>query len=53
MAEVNLTFVTEFILKVITYWSELQVPCFVVFLIIYLITVLGNLGLITLIRIDA
>uniref|UniRef100_A0A8C6CMP1 Olfactory receptor n=1 Tax=Moschus moschiferus TaxID=68415 RepID=A0A8C6CMP1_MOSMO len=53
MAEVNLTFVTEFILKGITDRPELQVPCFVVFLVIYLVTVLGNLGLITLIRIDA
>ena len=53
MAEVNLTFVTEFILKGITDWPELQAPCFVVFWVIYLVTVLGNLGLITLIRIDA
>ena len=53
MAKVNLTFVTEFILKGITDQPELQVPCFVVFLVIYLVTVLGNLGLITLIRTDA
>ncbi|XP_008561667.1 PREDICTED: olfactory receptor 1038 [Galeopterus variegatus] len=53
MAEVNITYVTEFILKGITDQPELQVPCFVVFLVIYLVTVLGNLGLITLIRIDA
>ena len=53
MAKVNLTFVTEFILKGITERPELQVPCFVVFLVIYLVTVLGNLGLITLIRTDA
>ncbi|XP_052508460.1 olfactory receptor 1038 [Budorcas taxicolor] len=53
MAKVNLTFVTEFILKGITDQPELQVPCFVVLLVIYLVTVLGNLGLITLIRSDA
>ena len=53
MAKVNLTFVTEFILKGVTERPELQAPCFVVFLGIYLVTVLGNLGLITLIRTDA
>ena len=53
MAKVNLTFVTEFILKGITDQPELQVLCFVVLLVIYLVTVLGNLGLITLIRSDA
>ncbi|KAM8813983.1 olfactory receptor 8U3 [Rhynchonycteris naso] len=53
MAEVNTTCVTEFILKGITDRPELQVPCFVMFLVIYLVTVLGNLGLITLIRVDA
>ncbi|XP_066216553.1 olfactory receptor 8U3 [Saccopteryx leptura] len=53
MAEVNTSYVTEFILKGITDRPELQVPCFVVFFVIYLVTVLGNLGLITLIRIDA
>ncbi|XP_009184310.3 olfactory receptor 5R1 [Papio anubis] len=52
MAEVNITYVTEFILKGITNWPELQAPCFGVFLVIYLVTVLGNLGLITLIKID-
>ena len=53
MAKVNLTFVTEFILKGITDQPELQVLCFMVLLVIYLVTVLGNLGLITLIRSDA
>uniref|UniRef100_A0ABI7YDJ3 Olfactory receptor n=1 Tax=Felis catus TaxID=9685 RepID=A0ABI7YDJ3_FELCA len=52
MAETNITHVTEFILQGITDQPELQAPCFVVFFIIYLVTVLGNLGLITLIRID-
>ncbi|XP_028372066.1 olfactory receptor 1038-like [Phyllostomus discolor] len=53
MMEVNITYVTEFILKGITDQPELQAPCFVVFLLIYLVTVLGNLGLITLIQTDA
>ncbi|XP_006176882.2 olfactory receptor 1038 [Camelus ferus] len=53
MAEVNVTHVTEFILNGITDWPELQAPCFVVFLVIYLVTVLGNLGLVSLIRMDA
>ncbi|XP_037671150.1 olfactory receptor 1038-like [Choloepus didactylus] len=53
MAEVNVTYVTEFIPKGITDQSQLQAPCFVVFLVIYLVTVLGNIGLITLIRIDS
>ncbi|XP_032007665.1 olfactory receptor 8U3 [Hylobates moloch] len=52
MAEVNITYVTVFILKGITDRPELQAPCFGVFLVIYLVTVLGNLGLITLIKID-
>ncbi|XP_004484704.1 olfactory receptor 8U3 [Dasypus novemcinctus] len=53
MADVNVTTVTEFILKGITDRPELQAPCFVVFLAIYLVTVLGNIGLIILIRIDS
>ncbi|XP_064145063.1 olfactory receptor 8U3-like [Loxodonta africana] len=52
MASVNMTYVTEFILKGITDRPELQAPCFAVFLVIYLVTVLGNFGLIILIRID-
>ncbi|XP_007957017.1 olfactory receptor 1038 [Orycteropus afer afer] len=52
MASVNVTSVTEFILKGITDRPELQAPCFVIFLLIYLVTVLGNIGLIILIRID-
>uniref|UniRef100_A0A8D1RN54 Olfactory receptor n=1 Tax=Sus scrofa TaxID=9823 RepID=A0A8D1RN54_PIG len=48
----NSTYIAGFILKGITDRPELQAPCFVVFMVIYLVTVLGNLGLITLIRID-
>ncbi|XP_006902340.1 PREDICTED: olfactory receptor 1038-like [Elephantulus edwardii] len=52
MAGANLSYVTEFILKGITDRPELQAPCFVIFLVIYLVTVVGNIGLIILIRID-
>ncbi|XP_043826988.1 olfactory receptor 1038 [Dromiciops gliroides] len=53
MAKFNFTQVTEFILKGITDRPELQAPLFVVFLAIYIVTVVGNLGLILLIRIDS
>ncbi|XP_074130484.1 olfactory receptor 8K3-like [Sminthopsis crassicaudata] len=45
--------VTEFILMGITNHPDLQIPLFLVFLIIYMITPLGNLGLIILIKIDS
>ncbi|KAM9660482.1 LOW QUALITY PROTEIN: olfactory receptor 8U3-like [Trichechus inunguis] len=51
MAAGNITYVTEFILKGITDRPQLQAPCFVIFLVISLVTVLGNIGLI-IIRID-
>lgn len=47
--EVNKTQVTEFLLTGLTDLPELQVPLFVVFLVIYLTTMVGNLGLIFLI----
>ncbi|XP_077003495.1 LOW QUALITY PROTEIN: olfactory receptor 8U3-like, partial [Tamandua tetradactyla] len=53
LAEVNVTYVTEFILKGITDKPELQAQCFVVFLVIYLVTVLGNIGLTSLIKTDS
>ncbi|XP_004484730.1 olfactory receptor 8U9 [Dasypus novemcinctus] len=53
MAPVNCTQVTEFILVGLTDHQELKIPLFVVFLSIYLFTVVGNLGLILVIRIDA
>nr|XP_020006982.1 olfactory receptor 5AC1-like [Castor canadensis] len=49
MAEENQTLVTVFVLTGLTDHPELQVPLFLVFLIIYLITMVGNLGLIALI----
>ncbi|XP_049718924.1 olfactory receptor 8J2-like [Elephas maximus indicus] len=53
MAPGNLTRVTEFILMGITDLPELQVPLFFVFLVLYGLTVLGNLGTITLTSVDS
>ncbi|XP_062032125.1 olfactory receptor 5AC2-like [Lepus europaeus] len=47
--EINQTLVTEFILKGLTDSTELQVPLFLVFLLIYVTTMVGNLGLVFLI----
>ncbi|VCW63216.1 unnamed protein product, partial [Gulo gulo] len=49
----NLTSLTGFILMGVTRLPELQVPLFGLFLIIYTITVVSNLGLITLIQLDS
>ncbi|EGW10278.1 Olfactory receptor 5AC1 [Cricetulus griseus] len=49
MAERNQTLVTEFVLTGLTERPELQVPLFLLFFIVYLITMVGNLGLIALI----
>ncbi|XP_070282429.1 olfactory receptor 5B3-like [Myotis yumanensis] len=48
----NNTEVTEFILLGLTNVPELQVPLFVMFTFIYLISVVGNLGIIILILLD-
>ncbi|XP_004466687.2 olfactory receptor 8I2 [Dasypus novemcinctus] len=53
MARSNFTEVTFFILSGFEDYPNLQVSLFLLFLFIYLFTVLGNLGLITLIRIDS
>ncbi|XP_054419721.1 olfactory receptor 1044 [Pteronotus mesoamericanus] len=53
MAQVNCTQVKEFILMGLTDRHDLKTPLFVVFLTIYLFTVVGNLGLILVIRTDA
>ncbi|XP_073206632.1 olfactory receptor 8U3-like [Lepidochelys kempii] len=52
MEKGNHSEVTEFILSGVTDHPELQVPLFVVFLLIYGITLLGNGGMILLITID-
>uniref|UniRef100_A0A8C6E8P2 Olfactory receptor n=1 Tax=Moschus moschiferus TaxID=68415 RepID=A0A8C6E8P2_MOSMO len=53
MAAKNHSTVTEFILGGLTNRPELQLPLFFLFLGIYLVTMVGNLGMITLIRLDA
>ncbi|CAN0414242.1 unnamed protein product [Rangifer tarandus platyrhynchus] len=45
----NATELTEFILTGLTHQPEWQIPLFLLFLMIYLITIMGNLGLIALI----
>ncbi|XP_074130638.1 olfactory receptor 5M5-like [Sminthopsis crassicaudata] len=52
MPNINYTEVTEFILLGLTDRPELQSILFVIFLMIYLITVCGNVGMIALIRTD-
>ncbi|XP_008845155.1 olfactory receptor 8K3-like [Nannospalax galili] len=52
MEKYNLTVVTEFILMGITNRPELQPPLFVLFLIIYLTSLVGNLGMIILTMVD-
>ena len=52
MAPGNGSFVTEFILLGLTNQPDLQLPLFFLFLGMYMVTVLGNLGLITLIALN-
>ncbi|KAM5184522.1 olfactory receptor 8K3 [Callospermophilus lateralis] len=52
MEKRNLSVVHEFILMGITSRPELQAPLFGLFLIIYLVSVLGNLGMIILTKVD-
>ncbi|XP_039197066.1 olfactory receptor 1019-like isoform X2 [Crotalus tigris] len=49
----NHTRVSSFILLGITDQKELQLPLFVLFLLIYIITLMGNLGMILLIKTDS
>ena len=49
----NSMVVTEFILAGITDDPQLQIPLFLVFTLIYLLTLVGNLGVITLILLDS
>uniref|UniRef100_A0A8D2AXG5 G-protein coupled receptors family 1 profile domain-containing protein n=1 Tax=Sciurus vulgaris TaxID=55149 RepID=A0A8D2AXG5_SCIVU len=53
MAPGNNTRVTEFILMGVSDLLELQIPLFCVFLVIYGLTVTGNLGIITLTSVDS
>ena len=53
MADTNHSTVTEFILAGLTDKPELQLPLFLLFLGIYLLTVLGNLGMIILILLSS
>ncbi|XP_070592443.1 olfactory receptor 5AR1-like [Erythrolamprus reginae] len=51
--QTNQTSVTEFILVGFMDHPDLQIPLFIFFLLIYLITLVGNIGIIILTRIDA
>ncbi|XP_072467522.1 olfactory receptor 8G50-like [Notamacropus eugenii] len=53
MATGNYSLVTEFILIGLTDQPELQLPLFLLFLGIYVVTVLGNLGMIILIKLSS
>ncbi|XP_012923288.1 olfactory receptor 150-like [Heterocephalus glaber] len=53
MTEGNHSTVTEFILAGLTERPELQIPLFLLFLAIYTFTVVGNLGMITLIGLSS
>ncbi|XP_012884480.1 PREDICTED: olfactory receptor 9I1-like [Dipodomys ordii] len=52
MANNNLTMVTEFILMGFTEHPKWKVPLFILFLSFYLVTLLGNVGMIVLIHVD-
>ncbi|EDL25459.1 olfactory receptor 904 [Mus musculus] len=53
MASANVSLVTEFILVGLTNQPDLQIPLFFVFLIMYIVTALGNLCLIILIVLNS
>ncbi|XP_058400442.1 olfactory receptor 8B3-like [Diceros bicornis minor] len=53
MAPANGSFVTQFILVGLTDRPDLQLPMFFLFLLMYIVTVLGNMGLITLIGLNS
>ncbi|XP_014648592.1 PREDICTED: olfactory receptor 5B12-like [Ceratotherium simum simum] len=49
----NISEVTEFILVGLTHALQMQVPLFIIFTLIYFITLVGNLGMIMLILLDS
>ncbi|XP_062959432.1 olfactory receptor 5H2-like [Cynocephalus volans] len=49
MEKKNATLRTEFVLTGLMYQTEWKIPLFLVFLVIYLVTIVGNLGLIAVI----
>uniref|UniRef100_A0A8C5RFC2 G-protein coupled receptors family 1 profile domain-containing protein n=1 Tax=Laticauda laticaudata TaxID=8630 RepID=A0A8C5RFC2_LATLA len=51
--QTNQTTVVEFILVGFMEYPEFQIPHFIIFPFIYLITMVGNIGIIILTRIDA
>ncbi|XP_004675538.1 PREDICTED: olfactory receptor 5H2-like [Condylura cristata] len=53
MEKENASLLTKFVLTGLTYQEEWEIPLFLVFLVIYLITIVGNLGLIALIWNDS
>uniref|UniRef100_A0A5F8AKY3 Olfactory receptor family 8 subfamily J member 3 n=1 Tax=Macaca mulatta TaxID=9544 RepID=A0A5F8AKY3_MACMU len=53
MAPENFTSVTEFVLTGVSGCPELQIPLFLVFLVLYVLTLAGNLGIITLTSADS
>ncbi|XP_012864999.1 PREDICTED: olfactory receptor 8B4 isoform X1 [Dipodomys ordii] len=53
MAPRNSSSVTEFILVGLSEYPELQIPLFLLFLGIYVFTIVGNLGLVTLIGLNS
>ncbi|NWX12662.1 O1020 protein, partial [Aegotheles bennettii] len=53
MARENWTVVTEFVLTGFTDHPDLQVALFVVFLLVYVTTVVGNLGIIAVVHLDS
>ncbi|XP_042302053.1 olfactory receptor 1030-like, partial [Sceloporus undulatus] len=53
MAAGNHTAVSEFVLLGFADHPELQLPLFVLFLLVYIITVVGNLGMIIIIKMDS